>query len=228
MTEDRERIDTVVLDVDGTLVDTAYHHAMAWTQAFDSVGVDVPVWKTHRGIGMGGDRFVTEVAGQQVEEEHGDALRAEHGKRFGEMIDDVHALPGASALLAELFDRGFKVVLATSGEAEQTDRLLERVDGIERVDARATSDEADKSKPAPDLVDAAIEKAGGKVAAMIGDAVWDVRAALERDRYSSGLLCGGYGAGALRAAGASLVFETPQDLVDHLDDTPLRKAHPVD
>jgi len=217
-----EPIDTVVLDVDGTLVDTVYQHTMAWVEAFASVGVDVPTYRIHRAIGMGGDRLVTEVAGQDTEERFGDELRSRHGERFAGVIDDVRPLPGAADLLRVLLDRGLKVVLASSGEPEQTDRLLRLVDGSDRVDARTTSDEAERSKPAPDLIDAAIERAGGRTAAVIGDAVWDIKAAAERDRYSIGLLSGGFGAGELRDAGAAEVFASPADLVENLDSTAIR------
>jgi phosphoglycolate phosphatase-like HAD superfamily hydrolase len=214
-----QRIDTVVLDVDGTLVDTVYQHTMAWVGAFASVGLDVPTYRIHRAIGMGGDRLVTEVAGQEAEDRFGDELRSRHGERFGAVIDDVRSLPGAAHLLRLLRERGLKVVLASSGEPEQTDRLLRLVDGSDRVDARTTSEEADRSKPAPDLIDAAIERAGGRTAAVVGDAVWDIKAAAERDRYSIGLLSGGFGEGELRDAGAAEVFATPADLVANLDRT---------
>ena len=216
---EQERIDTVVLDVDGTLVDTVYHHTMTWVDSFGSVGLYVPTYTIHRAIGMGGDRLVAEVAGQEAEARFGDRLRADHDRRFEAVIDDVRALPGAAELLRTLHDRGLKVVLATSGQPDQTDRLLDLVDGGDHVDARTTSDEADRSKPAPDLIDAAIEKAGGHVAAVVGDAVWDVEAAVKAGRYGIGLLSGGFSEGELRDAGASEVFATPAGLVEHLDDT---------
>jgi phosphoglycolate phosphatase len=216
-----ERVDTAVLDVDGTLVDTVYQHTDAWSRAFAEVGVHVPRFRVHRAIGMGGDRLITEVAGQQVEDEHGDTLRARHDELFGEVLDEVVALPGAADLLRALRVRGLKVVLASSGEAEQTSRLLALVEGSDRVDGRTSSADVDRSKPAPDLVDAAVEQAGGTVAAVVGDAVWDVAAARERGRYCIGLLCGGFGEGELREAGAARVYPTPRELVDDLDATPL-------
>jgi HAD superfamily hydrolase (TIGR01549 family) len=183
------------------------------------MGLYVPSYRIHRAVGMGGDRLVAEVADQETEDRFGDSLREEHDQRFGSVIDDVHALPGAAELLRTLRERGLKVVLATSGPPEQTDRLLRLVEGSDRVDARTTSEEADRSKPAPDLVDIAIERAHGQTAAMVGDAVWDVKAAKARDRYSIGLLSGGFGEDELRGAGASAVFATPAELVEHLDDT---------
>jgi HAD superfamily hydrolase (TIGR01509 family) len=215
------KIDTVVLDVDGTLVDTVYQHAVFWAQAFDKVGVDVPTWKLHRAIGMGGDRLITEVAGEDVEKQHGDEVRAGHDERFGEVIDDIRPLPGAADLLDALRDRGFKVALASSGIEEQTKRLIAHFGGEERSDAWTSSDDADASKPAPDLIQIAIDKVGGEHALVIGDAVWDITAAEKAGLPSIGLRCGGFSAAELHDAGASDVFTDPQDLLDHLDETEL-------
>ncbi|NUR06503.1 MAG: HAD family hydrolase [Nocardioidaceae bacterium] len=217
-------VDTVVLDVDGTLVDTVYLHTTAWVRAFADVGVVVPAWRVHRAIGMGGDRLVTEVAGEPTEAALGDEVRNRHGEHFEELINEARMLPGADELLETLMNRGFLVVLASSGEEEQTDRLLSLVDGAGRAHARTSSDEADRSKPAPDLVDAAIAKAGGERAAVVGDAVWDVEAARAQGRPAIGLLCGGFGAAELRDAGAETVFCDPADLVAHLDETVLAHA----
>jgi phosphoglycolate phosphatase-like HAD superfamily hydrolase len=221
VTETPDDVDTVVLDVDGTLVDTVYQHTVLWAQAFAEVGVDVPMWKLHRAVGMGGDRFVTEVAGEEVEKQHGDTVRRVHDQRFDRLIDAIRPLPGASALLEELDRRGLKVVLASSGIKSQTERLITIVGGDEKSQGWTSSDDVESSKPAPDLIEAAIEKVDGSRSVVVGDAVWDVQAAEKAGLYSIGLLCGGFGEDELRRAGAGLVFETPQDLLDHLDETPL-------
>lgn len=220
--EPPENVDTVVLDVDGTLVDTVYRHTVLWAEAFAEVGVDVPMWKLHRAVGMGGDRFVTEVAGEEVENQHGDTVRKVHDERFDEVIDEVRPLPGASALLDELDRRGLNVVLASSGIKSQTERLIAIVGGDEKSQGWTSSDDVESSKPAPDLIEAAIAKVDGTRSVVVGDAIWDVEAAGKAGLYSIGLLCGGFGEDELRRAGAGLVFETPQDLLDHLDETPLR------
>jgi HAD superfamily hydrolase (TIGR01509 family) len=222
VTEAPDAVDTVVLDVDGTLVDTVYHHTVLWAQAFAEVGVDVPMWKLHRAVGLGGDRFVTEVAGKDVEKQHGDAVRKLHDERFDKMIDQVKPLPGASALLDELRRRGLKVVLASSGIGSQTKRLIAIVGADEKAQDWTSSDDVDSSKPAPDLIEAAVDKVDGSGSVVIGDAIWDIEAANAAGLYSIGLLCGGFGEDELRRTGAGLVFETPQDLLDHLDETPLR------
>ena len=211
--------DTVVLDVDGTLVDSVYQHTIAWAAAFAAVDLEVPLWRAHRAIGIGGDRFVSEVAGEAAEAEHGDELRKLHDQRFGELLDGVRPLPGAAELLDELHRRGFKVVLASSGIPEHTERLLALVDGKRRADDVATSGDVESSKPAPDLVQVAIEGVGGTQGLAIGDAVWDIAAANAAGLPSIGLLSGGFGEAELLEAGAKAVFADPRALLDHLDET---------
>ena len=218
------KIDTVVLDVDGTLVDTVYQHTVMWAQAFATVDVDVPMWRLHRAIGMGGDRLVAEVAGEDVEEKYGDKVRDEHDERFGAVIDDIRPLPGAADLLDALRERDLKVVLASSGIEEQTKRLLALVGGEERSHGWTSSDDVDASKPAPDLIQVAMEKVGASSAVVVGDAVWDITAAEKAGLPSIGLLCGGFGEGELRDAGADEVFRDPRDLLEHLDETSLGSA----
>jgi HAD superfamily hydrolase (TIGR01549 family) len=216
-------LDTVVLDVDGTLVDSVYQHTMAWAAAFAAVDLVVPLWRAHRAIGIGGDRFVTEVAGEEAEARNGDELRKLHDQRFGELLDSVRPLPGAAELLDELHRRGFKVVLASSGIPDHTERLLALIDGTQRADDMTTSGDAEASKPAPDLVQVAIEKVGGSRAVVIGDAVWDIAAANEAGLPSIGLLSGGFGEAELSDAGAGAVFADPRALLDHLDETLLAR-----
>lgn len=211
-------IDTVVLDVDGTLVDTVYQHTVLWAKAFAAVGVDVPMWRLHRAIGMGGDRLVADVAGDEVERRHGDAIRERHDRSFDEVIDEVRPLPGAAELLDELRRRGLKVVLASSGIGAQTERLLKLVGGEEKSQGWTSSDDVDASKPAPDLLEVAMEKVDASHAVMVGDAVWDVTAADKAGLSSIGLRCGGFSAAELRDAGASTVFTDPADLLAHLDE----------
>jgi phosphoglycolate phosphatase len=210
-------VDTVVLDVDGTLVDSVYQHTIAWGVAFRAVGMEIPSWRIHRAIGMGGDRLVTEVAGKAAETAHGDRLRRLHDEAFEATFDQVQALPGASDLLQALRRRQLKVVLASSGAREQTDKLLSLVAASGDAHDLTTSSDVQHSKPAPDLVDAAIAKVGGSRAVVVGDAVWDVKAAKARSLFTVGLLCGGFGADELRDAGADRIFPTCAELVADLD-----------
>ena len=133
------RYDTVVLDVDGTLVDTVYQHVVIWAEAFAAYDVHVPLWRIHRAIGMGGDRLVTEVAGEDVERDHGDDIRGRHDEQFDKTIDQVRALPGAEHLVQDLRRRGLTVLVASSGPAGQTERVLDLVGGAQKTDAMTTS-----------------------------------------------------------------------------------------
>src|SRR6476620_6281439 len=108
-------VDTAVLDVDGTLVDTVYQHTDAWSRAFAEVGVVVPRFRVHRAIGMGGDRLVAHVAGGRVEEEHGDRVRARHDELFEAVLEDVAAFPGAADFLGALRELGIEMGLVSSG-----------------------------------------------------------------------------------------------------------------
>jgi phosphoglycolate phosphatase len=220
MTVSRD-VDTVVLDVDGTLVDSVYVHVSAWMRAFRGIGVPVEAWRLHRAIGMGGDRLVTAVAGQRVEDALGDQVRELHAQEYDDMAAGVLALPGADDLLETLKQRGFTVVLASSGTKENTEQALSLLENAKLVDGWVCSADVDTSKPAPDLVGTAIERVGGNSALLVGDAVWDVKAAKAADVPAIGLLCGGFGEAELRDAGAVAVFESPQDLVEHFEDSGL-------
>lgn len=211
-------IDTVVLDLDGTLVDSVYVHVTCWRSAFADVGVDVGSTAIHRAIGMGGDRLVTEVAGPAVEHNLGDTVRSLHARHLDERFGQVAALDGAAELLSALRDRGLRMVLATSSEQEMTDRLLGLVPGGHLLQRRISGSDADRSKPAPDLVEEAVHAVGGTRALVVGDAVWDVEAAAKASLPCVALLSGGISAEELRGAGAVAVFATPRELAAHLDE----------
>lgn len=210
-------IDTVVLDLDGTLVDSVYQHVVAWRSAFLAVGMDVPAARIHRAIGMGGDRLVTEVAGPTAESAVGDEVRSLHGERFEALASQVTATEGALALMEKLRQAGLKVVVASSGEREQTESLLSIVGAGESLQDFVAGSDAEESKPAPDLLDRAMEKVDGKSAFVVGDAVWDVETASERSFPCVCLLTGGVSAAELREAGAWQVFANPAELADSLD-----------
>jgi phosphoglycolate phosphatase len=210
--------DTVVLDLDGTLVDSVYVHVTCWRSAFADVGVDVGSAVIHRAIGMGGDRLVAEVAGPAVEHALGDTVRALHARHLDERFGQVVALDGAAELISALRVRGLKVVLASSGEREMADRMLELVEGSHLLHRQVTGSDADRSKPAPDPIEEAVHAVGGTHALVVGDAVWDVEAAARASVPCVALLSGGVSAAELRAAGAAAVFATPRDLAVHLDE----------
>jgi HAD superfamily hydrolase (TIGR01549 family) len=210
-----------ILDVDGTLVDTNYQHTMAWYRAFREQEIVLPVWRLHRHVGMGGDHFVEAVAGKRVEEEHGDELRDRWEKLFDKVIDDVAPLEGAHDLLVELKNRGHAVVLASSAVEKHVDTFLDLLDAREIADAWTTKDDVEASKPEPDLVRAALDKAQTNDAVMIGDTPWDVEAARRAGIDTICVVTGGFSQQELRDAGAIAVYESVEELKNDLDSTPL-------
>ncbi|MGY1915006.1 HAD family hydrolase [Blastococcus sp. SYSU DS0973] len=209
-----------VLDVDGTLVDTNYQHALAWYRALRSLGETFPVWRIHRLIGMGGDRLPAALGGDDVEERIGDQARERWTEEFDRLIDEVAPLPGARELVQALRERGHRVVLASSGKAKHVDHSLDLLDLRDLAEAWTTSDDVESSKPAPDLLEVALEKLGEPADApsvMIGDSVFDVEAARKAGMPALVVRSGGFGDEELRDAGALDVFDTPGDLAAALD-----------
>lgn len=215
----------VILDIDGTLVDTNYHHTLAWQRALREHGEVVPAWKIQRHIGMGGDQIVAAVAGEEVERRCGDAVRATEGERYAELIGEVEPLPGARALLVALRERGITIVLASSAKSDEVDVYLDMLDARELVDDWTTSADVEATKPEPDLVRAALDKAGGaRDAVLVGDSAWDCEAAARAGIPTVGVLTGGFARAELLDAGASVVYESAEDLCAHLDEPPFGGA----
>lgn len=211
-------MDTVVIDIDGTLVDSNYHHVVAWARAFAAHEVEVPLWRIHRALGMGGDRLVAAVAGQDTEKAAGDAIRERWEKEYDVMIGETRLFDGATLLLDTCRERGYAVVLASSSIPKHARHALDLLDAEERADAWTTAADAEQSKPDPELIDAALDRVGGGRAVMIGDTVWDVQAARARGLQTICLLSGGVGRDELEQAGAVAVFDDLCDLIRHLDD----------
>ncbi len=209
-----------ILDVDGTLVDTNYHHALAWYRAFRRHGITLPLWRLHRHVGMGGDKYVAALAGDEVEERLGDDLRNAWEEIFNATIDEVAALEGARELIAELKNRGHKVVLASSSVEDHLDHFLDLLDVRELADAWTMKDDVEASKPEPDLVEAAIQKAGTRDAVMLGDTPWDVEAASKAGLTTVCVMTGGFSKQELADAGAVAVFKSIEELRGRLDETP--------
>ena len=210
-----------VVDVDGTLVDTNYQHALAWYRALRSLGETYPLWRIHRLIGMGGDQLVPALGGDEVEDRIGDAARERWVEEFDRLIDEVAVLPGAQELLVELRERGHRVVLASSGKAKHVDHFLDLLDARQVAEDWTTSDDVEASKPAPDLLQVALRKLGEPVDApsvMIGDSVFDVEAASKAGMPAVVVRSGGFGDDELRDAGAVAIVDTPGDLRAALGD----------
>jgi HAD superfamily hydrolase (TIGR01549 family) len=211
-----------ILDVDGTLVDTNYHHAIAWFRAFRRHFLTLPVWRIHRHIGMGGDQLVAALAGDEVEERLGDSIREAESDLYRELIDEVQVMQGSRELIEELKKADNVVVLASSAKDWEVEHYLELLDAKEIVDAWTTSADVERTKPQPDLVHAALDKAGGGGdATLIGDTVWDVEAASRAGVETLAVLTGGFSEAELREAGAKDVFTSVEELRRSLVETPL-------
>jgi HAD superfamily hydrolase (TIGR01509 family) len=199
----------VLFDVDGTLVDTNYLHALAWSRAFRDAGEWAPMNAIHRLVGMGGDQLVPELLGHDCP-----PATAARSRRYRELIDDVRAFPGAGDLLRQLHIHGVAVVLATSSPADELAEVLRHLDADDAIDARTTADDVERSKPAPDIFLAAMKS--GAVdptrALAVGDAVWDVRGARAAGIGCIGVETGGFSRHELSEAGALHVYRDVQEL----------------
>jgi phosphoglycolate phosphatase-like HAD superfamily hydrolase len=210
-----------ILDVDGTLVDTNYHHAIAWYRAFRQHGVILPVWRIHRHIGMGGDHLVRALAGDDVESEKGDEIRSAEKALYMSLVDEVEPLHGSRELIVDLKERGHAVVLASSAKEDEVDRYLDLLDVRELADGWTTSADVEATKPEPDLVQVALEKAGAGEAVMVGDSTFDCESAGRAGIETVAVLTGGFSEQELLDAGAACVFRSIEELRRSLESTPL-------
>jgi HAD superfamily hydrolase (TIGR01509 family) len=213
-----------VLDIDGTLVDTNYHHALAWYRAFRQHGIVLPIWRIHRHIGMGGDQLVGALTDERTEAAKGDDIRTAEKTLYFQFIEEVEPMAGSRELIERLKERGHAVVLASSAKADEVDHYLDLLDARRLADAWTTSADVESTKPAPDLVSAALERVGGSPedAAMVGDTPWDVKAARQAGVPTLAVRTGGFAIAELQEAGAAAIFESVVELCQKLDQTPLR------
>ena len=213
-------VEAALLDVDGTLIDSNYQHALAWFRAFREHGFVLPVWRIHRAVGMGGDQLVPTLLGEEVDEKQGDEIRETRDPIYKELMPEVQPLEGAHELIADLKERGLTIVLASSSPEDELDHYLELLHARDLADAWTTKEDVGATKPAPDLVRAALDKAGTDSAAMIGDTRWDVEAAGKAGIETVCLMTGGWSEQELRDAGAVAVFESVDELRERLAETP--------
>jgi HAD superfamily hydrolase (TIGR01509 family) len=210
----------VLFDVDGTLVDTNYLHVVAWADAFRSRGHRVVMSDIHPLIGQGSDRLVESLLGEA------DASLADlHSDIYGARLPDVQPLPGAADLLRRTKAEGLRVVLATSAASDEADMLCKILGVADIVDTLTTNDDADSSKPAPDIVEAALSAAGLKAddCVFVGDSVWDVQAAQRAGMDCVCVLTGGVPDAVLRSAGAIAVYPGAAALLEDFTGSPLGK-----
>lgn len=203
----------VLFDVDGTLVDSAYLHVTAWHHVFREYDVVVPTRRIHQLIGMGADLLVQEAAGRTL-----DGATDRHAAHYRRLRDTVDPLPGAADLLAAVRALGLGVVLASSAEREDVDDAIERIGVSDSIDGSTSSDDAAEAKPAPDILQAAMDLADldPRRTVAVGDSTWDVRAASKLGLPTIGFLSGGIPDADLRQAGAVEVYDGPAHLLAEL------------
>jgi len=215
-------ITTVLVDIDGTLVDTNDVHAQAWAEAFADEGFKVAFEQVRPLMGMGSDQMLPRLVSVEKKSEQGERLGEAWLRIFRDKyLPSVQALPGASDLLRALHERGVRIVAASSGEAEIADALLERACATPYLSGRTASNDAERSKPAPDIVEAALKKSGASASEtlMIGDTPYDIEAARPVGVGVIALRSGGFPDDKLR--GALAIYDDPADLLAHLDDPAL-------
>jgi HAD superfamily hydrolase (TIGR01549 family) len=210
-----------ILDIDGTLVDSNYFHAIAWYRAFRAHGHTLPMWRIHRAIGMGGDQMIAALLSDEVEEREGDDIRDTETEQYMALIDEVRPLEGSRELIEDLKRSGSPVVLASSAKPDEVDHYLDLLDARDLADAWTTSGDVEETKPAPDLVNSALEKIGGGPAVMIGDSIYDCEAAGNAGVETIAVLTGGFSDSELLKAGARIVFASIVELRERLSWTPL-------
>jgi HAD superfamily hydrolase (TIGR01549 family) len=210
-----------ILDIDGTLVDSNYQHAIAWYRALRQHGHVMPIWRIHRHIGMGSDQLVASLCGDEVEEEQGDDIRDAEKALYMALIDEIEPLAGARGLIEDLKGLGRRIVLASSAKPDEVEHYLDLLDARDLADAWTTSGDVENTKPEPDLVHAALEHAGSDSAVMVGDSTWDCEAAARAGVQTVAVLTGGFSDQELRDAGAIAVFHSIEELRRRLSDTPL-------
>ncbi|WP_043502541.1 HAD family hydrolase [Georgenia sp. SUBG003] len=210
----------VLLDADGTLVDSNYLHVDAWSRALADVGHPVDAWRIHRCIGMGSELLVRELLGDAARAV-GDRVREIHSDLYGRTADRLRRLDGVPELVRALRERGQRVVVSTSASPSELRHIKEVLDVD--VDGITAAADVEDPKPAPDLVRAALEEAGVRAehAVFVGDSVWDVKSCAGAGVPCVGVLTGGISAGELTDAGAVAVYRSVAELHDHLDDSPL-------
>nr|WP_296070983.1 HAD family hydrolase [uncultured Actinoplanes sp.] len=217
----------VLFDVDGTLVDTTYLHAVAWWEALRQHDRDVPMAAIHRGIGMGSDKLLDHLLGEQRDHDDDEAMVKAHEVLYGAWWERLRPLPGAADCLRTVAGRGLAVVLASSAREAELGKLRRVLDADDVITAATSSADAEQSKPAPDILQAALDQSDvdPRRAVFVGDSVWDVQAAAKLDIPCIGLTCGGTSADELAKAGAVATYEDPAGLIAGLDESPIARLN---
>jgi HAD superfamily hydrolase (TIGR01509 family) len=204
----------VFLDIDGTLMDTNYLHVEALAQAFEEVGARPPRSRIHHEVGKGSGKLIPEFVEDDQKAKRVGEL---HGEHYAELQERGHPLPGAKELVASLVDRGYEVWLATSAEPEELEHHMKELGAEGKISGVVSSDEAEESKPAPDIFGVALERAGAapEEAVAVGDSIWDIEAAKEAGVRVAAVMTGGaFSRAELEEAGAYAVYEDCHDLLN--------------
>jgi HAD superfamily hydrolase (TIGR01509 family) len=215
----------VLFDVDGTLIDSNYLHTLAWWQAFRRLGHDVQMASIHRAIGMGSDKLIGHLLGDDRTSEEDEKLSSTHGAIFSTYWSSLRPFKGAKDLLTRCADAGLAVVLSSSAHDDELQVLRKALDADEAISNATSSADADASKPSPDILAAALEAQGldAENTLFVGDSVWDVKAAAKLGIPCLGVTCGGTSEAELREAGAVEVYADLEDLLARFDASPLAK-----
>ena len=210
----------VLFDVDGTLVDSNFHHVVAWHHAFLDVGMEVPCWRRLGLIGRSGSELVRLLLGDDLADAQGSHVEKLHTKYFVDSAPLVRRLPGARELLEAVAERGWRAVLATSAGEEELAVLRSALDADDFVCAVTSAADADRAKPHPDIVAIALQRteADPAEAIFLGDAVWDVLAAQRAGVPAAAVLSSGITREALEEAGAVAIDDGPSDVLAHIDE----------
>ena len=217
---------TVLLDVDGTLIDSNDGHARAWVDALRTHGYVVPFEQVRPLIGKGGDKLLPELTGLDPESGEAERIGATRSELFLQReLPALRPTRGARALLEHMLDQGFELVVATSAEEDEVRALLEQAGVSDLIQQASSADDAERSKPDPDIVQAALRLSGSQAAhsAMLGDTPYDVEAAARARVPAIALRCGGWWDDAAFAQ-AKAIYDDPADLLAHFDESPLGRA----
>jgi HAD superfamily hydrolase (TIGR01509 family) len=219
-----EPVRAVLFDVDGTLVDTNYLHAVTWWEALARAGHDVPMARLHRCIGMGSDQLMDELLPGGRDRDADADIVASHDALYSVYWSRLRPLPGAAALLRACHERGARVVLASSAGPRELAVLRAALGADDAIDDATSAGDVSRSKPSPDLVELALAKAGAAPAEamFVGDMVWDVRASQRAGVACVGLLSGGTSRAELLEAGAVRVYRDPAHALESFPDSLLR------
>lgn len=223
-------IRNLIFDIDGTLLDSVDLHAKAWAEAFAAFGITVSADEVRSQIGKGGDQLMPLFVPKERLEREGDELEKFRSDLFKtKYLSEVKPFPGVRALFERLKAEGHVLALASSGKAEEVERYQEIAGIRDLVDVATNSDEAERSKPHPDIFEAALDKLGRPArgqAIVIGDSPYDAEAAAKAGLPAIGVLCGGFPEARLSEAGCTAIYRDPQDLLDGYDASPLRRGLP--